>query len=968
MVNNNYTVANRQEDISKDSISFNKAYRKLHTKPSNTDTSDDISWTEALMSTYPSLDSKLIKRQVELECLMRAEGLLRYDNEISKAQKRGLESNTSYGRVLMTNYVNDVAISLQEQLEVIIQGKAGCSNNNLRLIKNIEAHITAYIALRTVIDSINTPQVLQNLARSIGINLEAEAKCRHFEAKAKEAYKIAMKKEERCTVEFKKRLAINAMMKAVTEGRYSGTPNPELHWESWSISSLVGIGTKLIQLIAKNTGLITVYMSSHLSKKGNRLYSVKASQALDEWIKAWIHQSGLMAPFYMPCVIPPKPYTTPSNGGYHTGQVNGVPLIKIRDKGYYDVISTPEAIERMSSVYEAVNTAQNTAWQINKKVLQVFKELWRNDIPVECLPRQEDYPLPVCPKCQRPTSEDVNHKGWHKCFDEDKEALKQWKKHASITHMSNQSAFSKRLSIHRILWIAEQYKNDAAIYFPYQLDFRGRIYSVPKILNPQGSDHAKGLLMFANPKPIKSKSASDWLAIHVANTYGNDKLSFEDRIKWTEDNTSMIQAIADDPIENRRYWTDTDSPFCFLAACFEWSEFKKQGYGYMSCLPIAQDGTCSGLQHYSALLRDSVGGAAVNLIPTDKPQDIYKVVADKTIKVLESFTLDDSTIEDYTLAQEWLCSGLITRKLTKRAVMTLPYGSTMYSAKAFIREHIESIREQSPERIPWPLIREVMSVEEYNTTAYEEGVESSSVADPTAKACAWLGAIVWQCIHSTVIAASEAMNWLKTVATVVSSDNGLPLSWLTPTGFLVLQRYNLCKARRIKTQLAGDLVYRTTDTQDNKIIKTTFKEPESQKPVLVYLTLPEETDQIDTKSQKQGIAPNFIHSMDASALVFAVNHAHRHHGIKDFALIHDSFGTHAGGEGIGDSARLAESIRSSFVEMYEKHDVLNDFNKTMTSCLTDSKGIEDAKSLLPELPSRGTLNIRDVMKSKYFFS
>jgi hypothetical protein len=41
---------------------------------------------------------------------------------------------------------------------------------------------------------------------------------------------------------------------------------------------------------------------------------------------------------------------------------------------------------------------------------------------------------------------------------------------------------------------------------------------------------------------------------------------------------------------------------------------------YISHLPVHQDGSCNGLQHYAALGRDLTGGFAVNLCPADKPQ------------------------------------------------------------------------------------------------------------------------------------------------------------------------------------------------------------------------------------------------------------------------------------------------------------------------------------------------------------
>src|SRR3546814_17064020 len=46
----------------------------------------------------------------------------------------------------------------------------------------------------------------------------------------------------------------------------------------------------------------------------------------------------------------------------------------------------------------------------------------------------------------------------------------------------------------------------------------------------------------------------------------------------------------------------------------------------VSRIPVALDGSCSGLQHFSAMLRDEEGGAAVNLLPAERPQDVYKGV------------------------------------------------------------------------------------------------------------------------------------------------------------------------------------------------------------------------------------------------------------------------------------------------------------------------------------------------------
>lgn len=73
--------------------------------------------------------------------------------------------------------------------------------------------------------------------------------------------------------------------------------------------------------------------------------------------------------------------------------------------------------------------------------------------------------------------------------------------------------------------------------------------------------------------------------------------------------------------------------------------------------------------------RDTVGGAAVNILPSEKPSDIYQLVADKSVIRLKEIAgtkspVDKKSQEDgeptqQQLAQWWLDYG-ITRKITKR--------------------------------------------------------------------------------------------------------------------------------------------------------------------------------------------------------------------------------------------------------------------------------------------------------------
>ncbi|MCY4724629.1 DNA-dependent RNA polymerase, partial [Escherichia coli] len=92
-----------------------------------------------------------------------------------------------------------------------------------------------------------------------------------------------------------------------------------------------------------------------------------------------------------------------------------------------------------------------------------------------------------------------------------------------------------------------------------------------------------------------------------ANTAGVDKVDFAERIKFIDDNHENIMSVAADPIANT-WWAEQDSPFCSLAFCFEYAGVQHHGMNYNCSLPLAFDGSCSGIQHFSAMLRDEIGG------------------------------------------------------------------------------------------------------------------------------------------------------------------------------------------------------------------------------------------------------------------------------------------------------------------------------------------------------------------------
>jgi DNA-directed RNA polymerase len=361
-------------------------------------------------------------------------------------------------------------------------------------------------------------------------------------------------------------------------------------------------------------------------------------------------------------------------------------------------------------------------------------------------------------------------------------------------------------------------------------------------------------------------------------------------------NWEKVKQVAEDPLHNL-WWTEADKPWSFLAWCFEWVEGCLNPQ-FVSHLPIALDGSCNGIQHFSAMLRDPIGRAAVNLIDQDLPQDIYGKVA---ARVLERLAEVPDTDETYWMAQTWQVWG-IDRKVTKRAVMVLPYGGTFHSCLQYVREAVQ-------DKIA--------------------GGHPNPFGDELPRATTMLSSHVWAAISDVVVGARTVMGWLQEVARTTAKA-GVPLEWTAPSGFQVYQDYRKVKERRIKTQFNG---------------------------ALVYMSLLNETDTLDPYKQSLAVSPNFVHALDATALMRTLRLA-RAEGLSAFSMIHDSYGVHA-----ADTDRLAALLREAFVGLYEEHDVLEEFREQVVASLPEA-----VAEKIPPIPPKGSLDIREVLKSRYFFA
>jgi DNA-directed RNA polymerase len=280
------------------------------------------------------------------------------------------------------------------------------------------------------------------------------------------------------------------------------------------------------------------------------------------------------------------------------------------------------------------------------------------------------------------------------------------------------------------------------------------------VVGPQSGDVGRSLLEFADGKEL-GESGVNWLRIHLANTFGMDKVSYSERESWVDDNEAKIRASAADPLSTL-FWREADEPWKFLAACFEWNDFCAGGKKpkFKSHLPIAMDGTCNGLQHLSALARDEEGARLTNLEPGDTPQDIYKEVA-----VALKAKVEEEASGGQVEAAKWIDQDLVQnedRKLTKGAVMKTPYGIT---ADGIAKEIFVDL-------------------------GFHDKFDQSQ------KACRYLAGKMLECIAQIAFQACCLKCWFQSVAGILAKKH-LPAIWTTPRGLPVAVKERVVVKKRI---------------------------------------------------------------------------------------------------------------------------------------------------------------------------
>ncbi|KAF8269611.1 DNA/RNA polymerase [Lactarius quietus] len=569
-----------------------------------------------------------------------------------------------------------------------------------------------------------------------------------------------------------------------------------------------------------------------------------------------------MHPRHLPMLVKPKPWLNYNEGGYIYNKNQVMRFKDSQEQQQY--LKHASSRGNVELVYAGLDVLGSTPWQINRKIFDVVLDVWNAGYRLGKLPPAvHDEPEP-----QRTPEMETDQRARSVFVQRQRQWL-----------VSKANNHSDRCSVNYKIEIARAFLGDI-FYLPHNLDFRGRAYPIPPHLNHIGDDLSRGLLLFGESKPLGERGLR-WLKIHLSNLYGYDKATFDERVEFVHKRLDEIRDSAENPLTGRKWWQKADDPWQCLATCMELKAAldSPDPHAYECFLPVHQDGTCNGLQHYAALGGDARGARQVNLDITDRPSDVYTYVANMVEKRMRE-DLEQNPENKFAK----ILVGKIARKVVKQTVMTTVYGVTFVGAR-------EQIERQLKDRGDVPL-------------------------EECYLAAAYLAKQVLQCIGDLFQGANDIMNWLTACARIISKsvpgdrvleameldltsrskkvrgtrtrlhkEQMAAVVWTTPLGLPIVQPYRKVKRKQVATCMQS-----------------------------VYISDPNAPAEVNSQKQASAFPPNFIHSLDATHMLLTALEC-RTQGLT-FASVHDSYWTHP-----SSIDQMSTVIRETFIALHSS-DVL----------------------------------------------
>lgn len=783
--------------------------------------------------------------QLEYEVAADAEAQAQRLRELKQKSAEG-DANLPRASALIKSIYDKVYANLESKLAVRARGING---KYLTWLRAIPLDVATMLSIRTCIQVCTSPAnrnvYVQNLTTRLGKLFELEVRIREAE-KVNPVYmqRIAAQIKEHGTVNTGHigrlyEVAIDRVMQGAVDNSLSRTERMQIG--KFGVDACFEAG-----LIVLHTGTYRKG-TAHLYELDPEVLSFLVGYN-DNDVRRVVNKSEMVM------LCPPDSWKTAWDGGYisprRKAMHNLLNFDEVR-KGIRGKLAAELTAEKSPMVFETANYLQAQELTVHEPTREAIVRLWQQGGGTLGVPSKNPPKRPEIPFAE----------GWIKEEATESELVefKRWKR--KVTEWYEEVAAWRGKALEIGSFIKASRRVGESLWFPVYTDKRGRWYYRGSP-NPQGSDLAKSVLHFKERKALGPRGLF-WLKVVIANHHGFDAERLADRARWTEQNWASIERALDVPEDHPEVW-GKDAPWCMYAAAWELREAYRSGnpHTYKTGLIGHVDATCSGLQHFSAMLRDPVGATYVNLddpLKCGPKQDIYSRVAAMALSAMQP-DLESEDVLVRAMASWWISVG-IPRTLAKKPVMTYVYGATLLGTA----DHIESVMENEvfPDK----------------SITWENPLLSSEY-------CRYAAKKLFEGVANTVPAAAAGMQWLKSVAS--QYPNGKPMLWKSPMGFTVIHDYQDSDIVRVRLASCGVESVRVKVLNENTL----------------------------SHAMRNAISPNFVHALDASHLAFTALKMKADN--LNMVGIHDSFGSH-----LCDMDRLGYNIREAFVELYSKHNPLS---------------------------------------------
>ena len=679
-----------------------------------------------------------IDEQINHERDAIAQGLKRLKENTKNLESKEYASASIYGITTIDALLPLVVNKIKETNKRIHQGHTGRSFKEIKkYLSDIEPLAAAAIASKITIDKVFSikegSNQLTRISEAIGKGVENECQMRHYERHAPGLLETLKKNYWHKSIGTDQKIVVIQTLM----NRYEVQK-----WNTWGNGNRVRLGGWLLECLMQESKWFEVQMKQIGRMRLNIVSPTPEFMSIKDQV---MYNAELFSPLAWPMLIEPNDWTPEKPGGYLLNEIM---------RGHDMVRRSESSSIQGERPYEFLNKIQKVAYTLNPFIVEVAEILQEKGIPVGKF-------LPICHHYLPPKPVDIA---------ENEIARKKYRREAAEVLNKQAQEFKKSCRTRMTMETVERFKNKEKFYIPWSFDYRGRVYPIPAFLTPQDTDWGKSLIRF-HEESFMDDEAERWLRFQVATTYGLDKETLNDRLAWTYENEDLIERIATEPIDNISDWEEVEEPWQFLAACDEFYHCVIKRDRISTGLPVAIDATCSGLQILAGLAKDKSTAKLVNVLPSDKPQDAYKVIAETSKPNIPE------KIRPY-----W------DRKCTKRTVMTIPYNAKPFSNRSYIKEALKD--------------KEV-EIEKEDLTQTVKAVRDA--------------------MNVIVPGPMRVMKWIETEVSNAIKRGATQLEWVTPSGFVVSQQIFKKEFERITLQVLGRCNMRVATGNSDTVDKARHK-------------------------------------------------------------------------------------------------------------------------------------------------